>query len=76
MQVTEKKTRIYRVTNNNGMERLVEASSQAQAERHVALPIKASIATQVQLVNLVRSGVEIERAGGIVQPTFPSNDAE
>jgi hypothetical protein len=56
-------TRIYRVKTPTDS-RLVRAPNQAQAIRHVAAGIlSAEVATQDDLVTLVKAGVDIEQAG-------------
>lgn len=56
-------TRIYAVTNQQGT-RLVEASNKSQAINHVARDtIKAEVAEQLTLINLTKSGFNVEVAG-------------
>ena len=58
-------TRIYLVTNIAGApERLVRATTQAAAIRHVVrTSYAANVAGQEALVDLVASGVKVEQAG-------------
>lgn len=57
------KTRIYLVTAG-GERRLVQAANQSRAIRHVAeRTITCSVASQLELVELVRDGTLIEKAG-------------
>lgn len=57
-------TRIYAVQRNaSGTMRLVRATSQAQALRHVAVDeYDVDVATQDQLVAAVGAGVQVETA--------------
>lgn len=56
-------TRIYLVTEAEGIpDRLIEAASAAQAIRYVTRPFKASVASQADLVRMVKEGVEVENA--------------
>ena len=56
--------RIYRVTKAEGIpDRLIEAANAAQAIRHATSPFKATLATQADLVRLIKEGVEVEKAG-------------
>lgn len=70
-------TRFYVVENGTNPERLVDAKSQAAAERHVAAPIRARLATQRDIARLIGAGVEVEAAGGPESFTNPpADDAE
>lgn len=60
---TEK--RIYVVTNREiegGDERLIYAANAAQAIRHATQPFSARVASQDDLVRLVKQDVEVEKA--------------
>lgn len=61
-------TRYYVVTNGDNPERLVDAITKAQAERHVASPICARIAKQKDISRLLQAGVKIEKAGEQAEP--------
>jgi hypothetical protein len=55
--------RIYVVEEAEGVpERLIEATNGAHAIRHATQPFKARLATQSDLVRLIREGVEVEKA--------------
>lgn len=55
-------TRIYAVTDKAGAVRLVEATHPSHALRHAAsTQYTVTVATQQQLVDLVRAGAEVER---------------
>lgn len=54
--------RIYRVDDGK-QDRLVRATSQAQAVRHVASGFAVRVATQDDIANLVGEGVKVETAG-------------
>ena len=70
MRATEGKvTRIYYVSAqpyiakvHEGTEWLVEATSSAQAIRHVTKPYVARVAEQGDLVRLIQAGVKVEKA--------------
>ncbi len=56
--------RLYAVTRKDGSTRLVKASSQAQALRHVAIDEYAvTIPSPLTTVDLVSNGVAVEIAG-------------
>lgn len=58
------KTRIYKVNQPDGTFALVEAASSRGAISHVVGKFfKAELATQHELVDAVKNGVEIETAG-------------
>lgn len=58
-------TRIYAVSTDKGT-RLVEAPNRSQAINHVARDtIKAEVAAQTTLVQLVGEGVTVETAGTV-----------
>lgn len=58
------KTKIYRVTRDDGATFLVEASNRAGAVNHIARSSHtAELASQHDLVAAVRAGVAIQRAG-------------
>lgn len=53
--------RIYTVTNINGEQNLVRTYSTSAAVAHVARGIlKASVATPDELIELTKSGIEVE----------------
>ena len=56
--VSKTPTRIYRVND-----RLVRATSQAQAIRHVASSFTVRVATQDDIADLVAEGAKVETAG-------------
>ena len=56
--------RIYVVKNSTGEERLIEATSQAQALSFVVKDtLTVELASQTELVRLVTEGVVVETAG-------------
>jgi hypothetical protein len=58
------KTKIYRVTRDDGATFLVEANNRASAVNHIARSSHtAELASQHDLVAAVRAGVSIQRAG-------------
>ena len=53
--------RIYLVRNSNGINRLIEADNKAVALSYaVRTTFTAELATQAQLVILVKEGIEVE----------------
>lgn len=61
-------SRIYLVTDKGRPPRLVEATHPAQAVGHVArASITAEIASQQDLVDLVRKGTRVEKAGEVAR---------
>lgn len=54
-------TRIYRIDDGKA-DRLVRATSQAQAVRHVASGFAVRVATQDDIADLVTEGVKVEAA--------------
>jgi hypothetical protein len=58
------KTKIYRVTRDDGATFLVESNNRASAVNHIARTSHtAELASQHDLVAAVRAGVVIQRAG-------------
>jgi hypothetical protein len=58
------KTKIYRVTRDDGATFLVESNNRAAAVNHIARTSHtAELASQHDLVAAVRAGVAIQRAG-------------
>lgn len=55
-------SRIYRIDDGHS-DRLVRATSQAQAIRHVASGFAVRVATQDDIANLVGEGCKVETAG-------------
>lgn len=57
-------TKIYAVTNGDKKVRLVEAKTKQQALAHVAKnTLTVELASQATLVDAVRNGVQVEKAG-------------
>lgn len=62
MSTTKTPTRIYRLDTGRG-DRLVRASSRAQAVHHVTASMPVRVATQDDIAQLVAEGVKVETAG-------------
>lgn len=57
-------TRLYKVIDAAGVGHLVDATSVAQARNHVASDqIKVSIAKPAEIVEMMTSGIKVEKAG-------------
>ena len=65
------KTRIYTISNGD-TDRLVRATSRAQAISHVARSVfNSRVATQDDLVDAMQAGVKVEDAGAEVEGEQP-----
>lgn len=61
--MTEKKQRIYIVTDDSDTVRMIEASNARQAVRHVIKnKYNATLATQHALIEMTASGIKLEKA--------------
>lgn len=75
----EQKTRIYKVNTPEGGIALVDAASARGAINHiVGKYFKAELATQHELVDAIKQGVEIETAGAGTedQGNLPGTDGD
>lgn len=72
---TKTPTRIYRIIDGEG-DRLIRAASSAQAIRHAASHMRARVATQDDIAELVGQQVKIENAGDQRLPLPINQDNE